>query len=233
MHTNLCPTQIQEMFDALPDVVFFIKDTEGSYTHVNLTVLQRLGLKDRSDLIGRSVSQLFPDPLGSSYKAQDERVLRGHSIENHLETHFYANRAPGWCLTFKHALYSGDKVIGMMGISRDLGMPDDRHSSFNRLQKAVDYMRENFDSSLRIQTLADIAGISVAQLERLFKRVFQLTPQQMLTKTRIEEAMRLLQTDISIAEISQACGYFDQSAFARQFKATVGMAPRDYRALSH
>src|SRR5690606_2677514 len=111
MHTTLCPTPIQAMFDALLAAVPFIKDVEGSYTHVNLTVLQRLGVKNRSDLIGRTVSQLFPDPLGSSYKAQDDRVLRGHSIENHLETHFYANRAPGWCLTFKHALYSGGKVV--------------------------------------------------------------------------------------------------------------------------
>ena len=79
--------------------------------------------------------------------------------------------------------------------------------------------------------LADTAGISVAQLERLFKRVFQLTPQQLLTKLRIEAAMRLLHGDTSIAEIGQLCGFSDQSAFARQFKCTVGMPPRDYRAL--
>lgn len=231
INTSLDADQIQEIFDALPDTVFFMKDVEGRYTHVNLTLVRRLGMKNRSDLLGRTVTQLFPDRLSSSYKNQDDRVLRGGSIQNHLETHLYVNRAPGWCLTIKNALYSGERVVGLVGISRDLGMPDSRHSSFKLLQRAIDYMQNNFGSSLRVQTLADIAGVSVAQLERLFKRVFQLTPQQMLTKTRIEDAMRLLNTDMSIAEISQVCGYSDQSAFARQFKATVSMSPRDYRGL--
>jgi AraC-like DNA-binding protein len=43
--------------------------------------------------------------------------------------------------------------------------------------------------------------------------------------------MRLLHGDDSIASIGQHCGFADQSAFARQFKATVGMTPRDYRTL--
>jgi AraC-like DNA-binding protein len=62
--------------------------------------------------------------------------------------------------------------------------------------------------------------------------VFQLTPQQALTKLRIEAAMRLLQGCDSVADIGLACGFTDQSAFARQFKATVGMTPREYRGLS-
>jgi AraC-like DNA-binding protein len=61
--------------------------------------------------------------------------------------------------------------------------------------------------------------------------VFQLTPQQYMIKLRIEMAMRLLRGEGSIAGIGQRCGFSDQSAFARQFKATVGMTPSEYRAL--
>ena len=45
--------------------------------------------------------------------------------------------------------------------------------------------------------------------------------------------MRLLMDEAttSIASIGQACGFGDQSAFARQFKATVGITPRQYRGL--
>jgi len=83
-----------------------------------------------------------------------------------------------------------------------------------------------------VAKLAELAGVSVAQLERHFRRVFQLTPQQVQTKLRIEAAMRLLRGDQSVAAIGLACGFADQSAFARQFKATVGMTPRDYRAMA-
>lgn len=227
----LAPGEMQHLFDALPDVVFFIKDRECRYTHVNLTLVNRLGVRNREDLVGKTPLQLFPARLGVSYIAQDQRTLAGEAIENQLELHLYANRAPGWCLTFKRPLWHAGEVVGLVGISRDLGAPDRRHSSYGRLQHAVEHMQAHYQSPLRVQKLADIAQVSVAQLERLFKRVFQLTPQQLLTKLRIEEAMRLLHGDTSIAEIGQACGFSDQSAFARQFKATVGMPPRDYRAI--
>ncbi|MDQ1119051.1 MULTISPECIES: AraC family transcriptional regulator [Pseudoxanthomonas] len=229
MDVSLSGLEMQALFDALPEVVFFIKDQEGRYTHCNLTLVRRLGRKQRSDVIGRTVLELFPLPFGGSYMVQDRRVLCGEVIDNQLEMHLYPNRMPGWCLTFKRPLCRGEDVVGVIGISRDLGQPDNRHSAFERLSKVLDYMQGNFGEQIRVQSLADLAELSVAQLERHFRRVFQVTPQQLLTKLRIEAAMRLLHGDESIASIGQQCGFADQSAFARQFKATLGMSPRDYR----
>lgn len=228
----LLPQQLQSLFDPLPDVVFFVKDADCRYAHVNQTLIQRLGLPRREDILGKSVLELYPASLSATYIAQDRRVLAGEVIENLLELQLYPNRMRGWCLTFKQPLYQDGRIAGLIGISRDLGQPDNQHSSYARLQQAVSHMQAHFHDPLRVQTLATIAGVSVSQLERLFKRVFQITPQQMLTKLRIETAMRLLHTGASIAEIGQACGFSDQSAFARQFKCTVGMPPRDYRALA-
>lgn len=228
---QLSLNELQDIFDAIPDVVFFIKDKDCRYTHVNNTLVKRLGMRDRGDLVGKTALQVFPERLGSSYVNQDKCVLDGEMIENQLELHLYANRCAGWCLTIKRPLNGGKGIGGLIGISRDLGRPDNGHSSFTRLQRALAHMQANYGLPLRVQSLAEIAGVSVAQLERLFKRVFQLSPQQLLTKLRIEEAMRLLQGDMNIAEIGQTCGFSDQSAFSRQFKSTVGITPRDYRAM--
>ena len=232
MDTMISADEMQVLFDALPDVVFFVKDNESRYTHLNLTLVQRLGRKHRSEVIGKSTVEVFPLPLGGNYLMQDRRVLHGEVIENQLEVHLFPNRTPGWCLTFKRPLCHQDEVVGVVGISRDQGQPDSRHSAYERLNLALTYMQAHHGENLRIKTLADLAGVSVAQLERHFRRVFQLTPQQLLTKMRIESAMRLLQDDKSIAAIGQLCGFADQSAFARQFKATVGMTPRDFRTLA-
>ena len=232
MDTMISADEMQVLFDALPDVVFFVKDNESRYTHLNLTLVQRLGRKHRSEVIGKSTVEVFPLPLGGNYLMQDRRVLHGEVIENQLEVHLFPNRTPGWCLTFKRPLCHQNEVVGVVGISRDLGQPDSRHSAYERLNRALKYMQAHHGENLRIKTLADLAGVSVAQLERHFRRVFQLTPQQLLTKMRIESAMRLLQDDKSIAAIGQLCGFADQSAFARQFKATVGMTPRDFRTLA-
>lgn len=224
--------ELEPLFDALPDVVFFVKDATGRYTHANLTLVRRLGLKRRSEVIGKAASELFPATMGGSYAAQDQRVLSGDLVENQLEVHIFNNRTPGWCLTCKRPLRVRGEVRGVIGISRDLGQPDGRHPTYDRLRRVLNHMQENFAESLRVHVLAELAALSVAQLERHFRRVFQLTPQQLLTKLRIEAAMRLLLGNDTVASVGLACGFVDQSAFARQFKATVGMSPRDYRIMA-
>lgn len=228
---DLPANEIQRLFDSIPDSVFFIKDNAGRYTHCSLTLMRRLGKKHRADVIGRTTQELFPVPFGSSYLMQDRRVLAGEAIDNQLEVHLYPNRMPGWALTVKRPVLSDGRITGVIGISRDLGQPDSRHSSYQRLRQVIEYVQRHYDENPRVQTLADLAGLSVAQLERHFRHVFQLTPQQLLTKLRIESAMRLLMADTSIASVGQACGFSDQSAFSRQFRAMVGITPRQYRGL--
>jgi AraC-like DNA-binding protein len=53
----------------------------------------------------------------------------------------------------------------------------------------------------------------------------------LLVKLRLERAADLLDGRASIAAIAQTCGYSDHSAFTRQFRAVVGVTPRDYRRL--
>src|SRR5690606_37467668 len=184
----LLPQQLQSLFDPLPDVVFFVKDADCRYAHVNQTLIQRLGLPRREDILGKSVLELYPASLSATYIAQDRRVLAGEVIENLLELQLYPNRMRGWCLTFKQPLYQDGRIAGLIGISRDLGQPDNQHSSYARLQQAVSHMQAHFHDPLRVQTLATIAGVSVSQLERLFKRVFQITPQRDASRTPLGPA---------------------------------------------
>ena len=223
--------QLQKLLDTLPDTVFFIKDLRGRYTHANLTLVRRLGLSRREDVVGRTPAEVFPQRLGDAYASQDRRVLAGHAINSQLEIHLFPNRAPGWCLTHKTPLRRDAGIIGLMGISRDLQQPDGRHPGYARLRRVLDHMEASFADGVRMQALATLAGLSLSQLERQFHRVFHLTPQQWLTRLRIEAAMALLRGENSIAAIGQACGFSDQSAFSRQFKASVGATPRDYRRL--
>jgi hypothetical protein len=155
---------LQDIFDVLPDVVFFIKDREGRYTHVNLTLVRRLGMKSRTELIGKTALQVFPARLGGGYVVQDRRALGGEVIENQLELHLYANRAQGWCLTFKRPLTNGKGIVGLIGISRDLGMPDSRHSSFACLQRALEQLPIREASKL-LQLLAQSICLGSVGLE--------------------------------------------------------------------
>ncbi|QOC24271.1 AraC family transcriptional regulator [Wenzhouxiangella sp. AB-CW3] len=232
MSSSVPSADIQVLFDALPDTVFFIKDQHGRYTHCNLTLVKRLGRRTHDEVIGKTSEELFPSPLGASYSSQDMRVVKGNLISDKLEIHLYPNRRPGWCLTLKRPLYDKEQVQGLIGISHDLGKTNSRHSAYERLKKVVSHMRDHIDEHTRIDALAELADISVAQLERQFRHVFQVSPQQYLKKLRIELAMKLLEGDENIACIGQQCGFSDQSAFSRQFKLTVGITPMQFRKMT-
>ena len=225
------PAEIEALFDAIPSVLFFAKDSEGRYTHVNMTMMQRLGVKSRGEVIGKRADELYPAGMREAYVAQDARVLAGEVIENVMELQLFANRQPGWCLTCKRPIVENDKVVGLIGISRDLGQRGGLESQYEPLRLALDYLNTHYAENVRMQTLLDITGFSLSKLERSFRKVFQMTPQQVLTRLRIQIALHLLHGQDSVASIGQACGFTDQSAFTRKFKAEVGMAPRQYRAM--
>jgi AraC-like DNA-binding protein len=218
----------EALFDALPDVVFFIKDRYGRYVVVNQTLASRCAAGDKTRLIGKKPDEVYPSPLAASYARQDEWVLKtGKSIDQQLELHIYPGGRTGWCLTTKHRLISG-----VAGISRDLDAPSDKATGFAELASALRYMRKHYAESLRIEDIATKAGISVYQFEQRVQRLFQMSPLQLLHKLRLDEATRLLRdSDMPLGEIALQTGWCDQSAFTRHFSRYAGMAPGKFRAM--
>lgn len=225
----------EALFDALPDVVFFIKDTAGRYVRVNQTLADRCSGGDKTKLIGRRPEEVFAPALATSYARQDETVLRtGKRVEHQLELHIYPGGKAGWCLTTKHPLRDGKgTIIGVTGISRDLNAPSDKATGFAELAAALRHMQKHFTESLRIEEIAKKAGLSVYQFEQRVHRLFQMSPLQLLHKLRLDEATRLLrETGMSLADIAIDTGWCDQSAFTRHFTRYAGMAPGKFRALN-
>jgi len=155
---------------------------------------------------------------------------QGFGLEDQLERNPYGSREPGWCLTHKGPLYNHeDRIIGLAGISVDLQSASQTHPAYQRLAAVDEHIRMHFNRRVSLSELTRIAGISVAQLGRYCKRVFHPTPRQMIQKVRLEHAHRLLHGNPPIPEGALQCGYTDHSAFTRQFKASTGFTPRQYR----
>jgi AraC-like DNA-binding protein len=73
--------------------------------------------------------------------------------------------------------------------------------------------------------------MSVVQLERATRRIIGISVRQLLVRFRVERAIGLLAaTDLSLSDVAVRCGYYDQSAFTRQFRRVVGVSPGAYRA---
>ena len=218
-----------DLVDGLPQVMAAAKDTAGRYAYVNRGFAERVGRRTR-DILGRTVEDFFAPELAASYAAQDAEVLRtGTPLQGHLELIVRADGRLGWYLTSKTRLLADDgEVVGVAVMSVDLqSQMDSAHSG---LAAALDAVRAEIDHPWRVGELADIAGLSTTQLERLCRRTLGMAPRGVLQRLRLEHAVLLLSTTaLTAGEIASACGFYDQSSFTRQFRSVLGLTPGAYR----
>lgn len=227
------PLTGEELFDHLPDVVYFIKDAKGAYLVVNRTLAERCGVKRKALILGKTSVEVLGEPYGQQFTDQDQQVISsGNPLISQLELHLHPTGLVGWCLTTKLPLRKADgRVIGLVGVSQDLRLPNLDTAEYRQVAMAIQHAEKNRASSPKISELAAVAGMSIYQLDRRIQSVFGLTTGQWLLKSRIDLAQRLLkETGHSISTIAMRVGYADQSAFGRQFKGATGFTPKQFRA---
>jgi AraC family carnitine catabolism transcriptional activator len=97
--------------------------------------------------------------------------------------------------------------------------------------RAIDLMETHLEEVLSIDALCAAAGVSRRQLERMFQRHFRLSPQRYYLDLRLQRARALLQyTDLSVIEITVACGFGAAAHFSRAYRAWSGRPPTAERA---
>lgn len=91
----------------------------------------------------------------------------------------------------------------------------------------VRYIDAHFcDPKVDIETVCDVAFISVSSLQRAFAKYFGMSPKQYLIQLRMNRALELLtENELSVKEISFACGFTDEKYFSRAFKKRYGCSP--------
>lgn len=100
----------------------------------------------------------------------------------------------------------------------------------SRSTKFKDIISLHKYSNLTIEELAKLSQMSLSTFKREFKKEFNETPLNYLTKKRMEHALYLLSvSEKSISEIAFEIGYKDPQYFARIFKNKVGFTPSSFR----
>lgn len=95
---------------------------------------------------------------------------------------------------------------------------------------AVKYIEANLSSSLSLDEISFIAGISKYHFSRKFKEATGYTVINYINLKRCELALKLLNsTALSVKEISSKCGFENFSYFSKTFKKIMGNTPSDCR----
>ncbi|GIP26537.1 transcriptional regulator [Paenibacillus sp. J23TS9] len=101
-------------------------------------------------------------------------------------------------------------------------------SSTYRIRDVIEQIMNNYDRSLRIEELAEIANMSAASLHRHFKEVTAMSPIQFQKHLRLQEARRLLLSESTdAADVAFQVGYESPSQFSREYSRMFGFPPRE------
>jgi AraC-like DNA-binding protein/mannose-6-phosphate isomerase-like protein (cupin superfamily) len=102
--------------------------------------------------------------------------------------------------------------------------------SKDRFIPAINYMAKNLHQKICREQLAAMVHLNPSYFDRIFAESYGIAPLQMLRKMRLQQARQLLEnTDKSLGEIANACGFEDISYFCRIFRHQLDQTPGQYR----
>lgn len=92
----------------------------------------------------------------------------------------------------------------------------------------IKYITIHYDEELSLEYLSQKYFISRAKLVKDFKRSTGMTVKGFVTKIRMNNALIMLKSGMSVLETSEKCGYNSESNFITSFTKTYGLSPKKF-----
>lgn len=102
--------------------------------------------------------------------------------------------------------------------------------AWEAIQKSIDYIEDNLAEPLEIETLAQVASLSVFYYQRLFTRLVKISVREYIKLRRLARAAHLLKDRKSrVIEVAFEVGFSSHAVFSRTFKTVYGLSPSLYQ----
>jgi AraC-like DNA-binding protein len=131
-----------------------------------------------------------------------------------------------------HAEETIAQTMGLLYARHGDARPDAPPATRDRdiIKRASAHLRARFDETVRLEDVASAVGLTPFQLISLFKRELGLTPYALLTQIRLNVACSMLKRGSAIADCASACGFYDQAALTKHFRARFAITPAQFAA---
>jgi AraC family transcriptional regulator len=106
-----------------------------------------------------------------------------------------------------------------------------RQEYLGRINRVIDFIENNIDASLSLETLAREANFSPFHFHRIFSALVGETLNGFVRRLRLEKAASMLidHPKETITEIALACGFSSSAAFARAFAERFRISASEFR----
>ena len=107
--------------------------------------------------------------------------------------------------------------------------PGEAHPQAHMLTHACDYIERNIDSTIKLDTLGKVVGMSAFHTQKLFRRYLGISPRQYQQARRMEHFRSNLLTDDSVTTAMYGAGFGSSSRLYETANEHLGMTPTEYR----
>ena len=133
-------------------------------------------------------------------------------------------------LAFLEVLYELSLSEGARELSSSAFSRAENRSESRRVAKVQQYIAQHFHEEVRLETLADLVGMTPVAFSRFFHQRTGRTLSDYIIEIRLGAAARMLVDSTKmVAEICYDCGFNTLSNFNRLFRKRKGCSPTEFR----
>ena len=178
------------------------------------------------------ISPVFLTPYLCSAKENPEYHKSLHDSFMKIIEAYFSNK-PMWELAIYSEMLQVLTKIGThhykLTLSENSSDSIYAKEGYAKLSVLMHYIDLNYGKDLSLEQAADMVGFSKFHFSRLFKAYTDTTFYDYLSRKRIQEAQKLLATDMSITDICFQTGFNSPTSFSRSFKKYTMFSPSEYR----
>ena len=224
------PTPAIELFDQLPDTLFWIKDAACRFRWANRALVMLNGRGSRWDLIGQSDTDFSELDRANQFYHDDLKALAGEPVVGRVELIVF-NHIGHWYSTTKLPLHNiRTRIVGTVGIAVPMPRKETESSAGTPLAQAMHFIGQHCKEPLDNGRIARAAGMSLRAFYRQLIEAYHCAPHAYLQQLRVRlSCQTLVFSDRPVASIAKEYCFADQSHYTKTFRRVLGMTPSEYR----
>ncbi len=206
-----------------PDTVHYVYKTEDSH---------KTGFRFTFSALSKHSAELYKLFEHSFGSVKDYFIIKNHDIyKKYLSVACdLASESVQDFVIAEMLFLSLYEIATVMDGTNEIGDHEENHSLIILSERIEEFISANYNRKLYLEELADHLHLSKRQTERIIKKIFNTSFNELLNKKRLMIAKFMLKnTTLAVDEISQQLAFADKSYFYHKFREAFSVTPGTYR----
>lgn len=157
---------LRTLIDSLPEFIN-VKDLNSRFLLVNKAYASFAGRESPEELIGKTVSDVFPPHFAAQYLADDQAVIRGEALVNQESETVDRKNQTRWHSVTKVPLRNGaGEIIGLVGIARDV---TERRQAEEKIERQLETLTALYATAQKLSQSLDLDQLARYVVETAVK----------------------------------------------------------------